>query len=439
VNESQRDAGLDRAVRTWALAANIVNIVVGAGIFAAPSAVAANMGSYGPLAFLVCAAAIGAVGICLAEAGSRVPTSGGIYGSIAAAFGPLAAYVTGTALWFGNVLACGGVAAALADVVASVVRSKLATPVHASVVIVMIGAISFINILGVQKGARLVDAATLVKLIPLAIFVIAGAHATDSANFSQTVAPSTAGFGRALILALFVFTGMEVSLSASGEVAEPARSIPRALGIGLGSTALLYTAIQVIAQGILGPALAESTAPLADAMARISPALRLLMLAGAAISMAGWLGSDILASPRVIFAFARDGLLPRFLGRLHPRTHAPYAAILCYATIAIGLALTGTFAELAVLSTLASAVLYIGGAAAAWRLARRGVALAGTPLNFRWLGSAVVASIASMLVFIALASRQEIIGLFALLAVSTFFYLVQAQRKRARVNSMAAG
>jgi amino acid transporter len=439
VNESQRDAGLDRAVRTWALAANIVNIVVGAGIFAAPSAVAANMGSYGPLAFLVCAAAIGAVGICLAEAGSRVPTSGGIYGSIAAAFGPLAAYVTGTALWFGNVLACGGVAAALADVVASVVRSKLATPVHASVVIVMIGAISFINILGVQKGARLVDAATLVKLIPLAIFVIAGAHATDSANFSQTVAPSTAGFGRALILALFVFTGMEVSLSASGEVAEPARSIPRALGIGLGSTALLYIAIQVIAQGILGPALAESTAPLADAMARISPALRLLMLAGAAISMAGWLGSDILASPRVIFAFARDGLLPRFLGRLHPRTHAPYAAILCYATIALGLALTGTFAELAVLSTLASAVLYIGGAAAAWRLARRGVALAGTPLNFRWLGSAVVASIASMLVFIALASRQEIIGLFVLLAVSTFFYLVQAQRKRARVNSMAAG
>jgi APA family basic amino acid/polyamine antiporter len=439
VNESQRDAGLDRAVRTWALAANIVNIVVGAGIFAAPSAVAANMGSYGPLAFLVCAAAIGAVGICLAEAGSRVPTSGGIYGSIAAAFGPLAAYVTGTALWFGNVLACGGVAAALADVVASVVRSKLATPVHASVVIVMIGAISFINILGVQKGARLVDAATLVKLIPLAIFVIAGAHATDSANFSQTVAPSTAGFGRALILALFVFTGMEVSLSASGEVAEPARSIPQALGIGLGSTALLYIAIQVIAQGILGPALAESTAPLADAMARISPALRLLMLAGAAISMAGWLGSDILASPRVIFAFARDGLLPRFLGRLHPRTHAPYAAILCYATIAIGLALTGTFAELAVLSTLASAVLYIGGAAAAWRLARRGVALAGTPLNFRWLGSAVVASIASMLVFIALASRQEIIGLFVLLAVSTFFYLVQAQRKRARVNSMAAG
>jgi len=439
VNESQRDAGLDRAVRTWALAANIVNIVVGAGIFAAPSAVAANMGSYGPLAFLVCAAAIGAVGICLAEAGSRVPTSGGIYGSIAAAFGPLAAYVTGTALWFGNVLACGGVAAALADVVASVVRSKLATPVHASVVIVMIGAISFINILGVQKGARLVDAATLVKLIPLAIFVIAGAHATDSANFSQTVAPSTAGFGRALILALFVFTGMEVSLSASGEVAEPARSIPRALGIGLGSTALLYIAIQVIAQGILGPALAESTAPLADAMARISPALRLLMLAGAAISMAGWLGSDILASPRVIFAFARDGLLPRFLGRLHPRTHAPYAAILCYATIALGLALTGTFAELAVLSTLASAILYIGGAAAAWRLARRGVALAGTPLNFRWLGSAVVASIASMLVFIALASRQEIIGLFVLLAVSTFFYLVQAQRKRARVNSMAAG
>jgi APA family basic amino acid/polyamine antiporter len=432
VNESQRDAGLVRAVGTWAFAANIINIVVGAGIFAAPSSVAEYMGPYGPLAFVICAAAVGVVGISLAEAASRVPTSGGIYGFVDAAFGPLAAYVVGTALWFGDVLACGGVSAALADVIVSVVPGRLVAPVHTAVIIVAIGTVSFVNILGVKKGARLVDAATLVKLIPFAIFVIAGVHAIHRANFSQTVAPGTAGIGRALILALFVFTGMEVSLSASGEVAEPSRTIPRALAIALGFVTLLYVAIQVIAQGILGPALAHSSAPLADAMARINPVLRLIMLAGAAISMAAWLSSDLLGSPRVIFAFARDGLLPRFLGRLHPRTHAPYAAILCYAIVAIGLALTGTFAELAVLSTLATAVLYIAGAAAAWQLARRGVALAGPPLNFRFLGLAVIASIASMLILITLASRQEIIGLFILLAISVVIYLIQSRRAAPR-------
>jgi amino acid transporter len=432
VNERQRDAGLVRAVGTWGFAANIVNIVVGAGIFAVPAAVAACMGAYGPIAFLVCAVAIGAVAVCLAEGGSRVPTSGGIYGCVEAAFGPLVGYIAGTVLWLGDVLACGGVAAALADVAVSVMPARVASAAHAAVIIAAIGGVALVNTRGVERGARLVDAATLVKLIPLVIFVVAGAHTLHRVNFSQTVAPSTAGFGRALILALFVFTGMEVPLAASGEVTQPARSIPRALVMGIGFVMVLYIAIQAIAQGILGPALAQSTAPLADAMARISPALRLLMVAGAALSMFGWISSDLLGSPRVLFAFGRDGLLPRALGRLYPRSNAPHIAILCYAALAIGLALTGTFAELAVLSTLASAALYIGGCAAAWQLARRNVALAGTPLNFRWLRVAVAMGIVSMLVLICLASRDEIIGLVALLGASAVVYLLQTRRVLAR-------
>jgi amino acid transporter len=220
---------------------------------------------------------------------------------------------------------------------------------------------------------------------------------------------------------------MEGSLCTSGEVADPARSIPRALALALGSVTLLYVAIQVVAQGILGSSLAQSTVPLADAMARISPTLRLLMLAGAAVSMLGWLSGDILSTPRMLFAFARDGWLPGLLGRLHGRTKAPYVSIICYAVIAIGLAITGTFAELAVLATLASAVLYILGCGAAWQLARRGVAEAGAPLNFRWLGTAMVVGIGSMLAFITLASQEEIIGLLALISVCVAVYLLQAR------------
>jgi basic amino acid/polyamine antiporter, APA family len=145
---------------------------------------------------------------------------------------------------------------------------------------------------------------------------------------------------------------------------------------------------------------------LADAMGHIHPALRAVMLAGTALSMFGWLSSDILGSPRQLFAFARDGLLPRVLGKLQPRSHAPYVAILCYSTVAIVLALTGTFAELVVLSTLAIAALYTTGCAASWVLAHRDVALPGTPLNFRFLGSAAVIGIGSMLALIALANSH---------------------------------
>jgi basic amino acid/polyamine antiporter, APA family len=113
--------------------------------------------------------------------------------------------------------------------------------------------------------------------------------------------------------------------------------------------------------------------------------------------------------------------------RLH-RLHV----FLCYSTIAIVLALTGTFVELVVLSTLATAALYIAGCAASWVLARRSVALSCTPLNFRFLGAATVIGISSMLTLIALGSRQEIIGLATLIGLSILLYLIQARIALAR-------
>ena len=339
----QRDAGLLRTIGTRGLAANVINSVIGAGIFAVPGALAACIGPYAPLAFLVCGMAVGAVAICFVEGGSRMPTSGGPYGYVEAVFGPLAGYIAGTILWVSNALACGGVAAALADVAVSLLPPVFKAPAHAVVIVGVIGGAALINMGGVSRGARLVDLATAVKLIPLLIFLIAGITAIHRANFVETVAPSTQGLGRALILALFVLTGMGVALSASGEVKQPARAISRALG------------------------------------------------------------------------------------RVHPRTHVPHVAILCYATVAIGLALTGTFAELAVLATLGSCALYAAGCIAAWRLAHNGVAQAGTPLNFRWLGSATVVGVGSMLLMIALAARAEILGLLAMIAAGATVYLVQSR------------
>jgi basic amino acid/polyamine antiporter, APA family len=429
---SQRDAGLLRTIGTRGLAANIINSVIGAGIFAVPGALATCIGPYAPLAFLVCGVAIGAVAICFAEGGSRMPTSGGPYGYIEAVFGPLAGFIAGTLLWLGNVLAGGGVVAALAEAAVSLLPPVFRAPVHAVVIVGVIGGVALVNLGGVARGARLIDWATAVKLIPLLIFLVAGVGAIHSANFVQTVAPSTQGLGRAMILALFVLTGMEVSLSASGEVKQPARTIPRALAIAIVSVTLLYIAIQVVAQGILGASLSLSTVPLADAMAKISPVLRVVMLAGTALSMFGWVFSDLLGTPRILFAFGRDGLLPRVFGRVHPRTHVPHVAIICYAAVAIALALTGTFAELAVLATLASSALYAAGCVAAWWLARNGVAHAGAPLNFRWLGTATVVGVGSMLLMIALASRAEIFGLIAVIAISATVYLVQSRTGRER-------
>jgi APA family basic amino acid/polyamine antiporter len=427
VAEHQRDAGLVRAVGPWGLAASVINCVIGASPFVLPAALAAYIGVFAPLAYLVGAIAVGAVAICFAEAGSRVSTSGGTYGYIEAAFGPLPAYVTGVLQLIGDTLGCASITAALADmVVHGLMRSHLA-PTRAVIIVSVIAGLAILNIGGVGRAARFINAVTLAKLLPLAIFVIVGAGSVHTANLLVDTRPSLESCGRALILILFALSGMETSLSASGEVLNPARTVPRALAIAMLTVVGLYVSVQVVTQGILGAALARSTMPLADAMTGISPTLRILMIAGAALSMFGFLSSNVLGTPRMLFALARDGLLPRILGRVHARHRTPHIAILLYSALALSLALTGTFVELAILSALVTVPVYIAGCFAAWRLAQRGVRRADEPLNFPWLVPAVIIGVGSMLTLIALASRREMLGLTALIVGSALGYVLQTR------------
>ena len=430
MSEPARDAGLVRVVGPVALAASMLNSVVGASIFLIPASLAAAAGRYAPLAIIVCGLAIAAIAVCFAAGGQRIATSGGPYGYVQSAFGPLAGCVAGVQLWLSDLLGCGGIAAALGDAVAVQVPHELAVPVRVAVVLGSLGLVAAINIAGVAWGARFVAVSTFLKVVPLLVLLGVGAARYHSWTPAPAMATSMQDFGRAMILVFFSFTGFETALIASGEIARPRRTIPLALGIALGGATLLYVSIQVVAQGLLGEALARSSAPLADAMGKVHPALQLLLLLGASVSMFAWLGSDLLGTPRMLFAFARDGLMPAVLGRVHPRTRAPHVAILCYSALAAALALSGSFTELAVLSSLPTAAVYLGACAAVWVLVRREAAPAGAPPPTLVLRLAAIIGISSMLVIIALASWAEIGGLAVMLALGVALYGVRVLRLR---------
>ena len=136
----------------------------------------------------------------------------------------------------------------------------------------------------------------------------------------------------------------------------------------VGVTAL-YITIQIVAQGILGNALARSAVPLADAAgASLGPWARSLLLAGAAISMFGHLGGMTLSIPRIVYALARDRFLPHQLAEIHPVYRTPQAAIVFQAALTLVLAISGTFEKLAIFANVSALALYFGCAAAAWRV-----------------------------------------------------------------------
>jgi basic amino acid/polyamine antiporter, APA family len=434
------DEGLLRVIGPVGLTASLINTVIGGGIFAIPAALALTVGSAGPFAFLLAALVMGLATATMAQAGRRVARSGGIYAYAEVAFGPLAGYLTGVLLALTCILAAGGVAAALVDSL-STVSPVLARPLFRSgAILLLFGALVMVNLRGVRSGTRVAAGAAVLKFLALLLFVALGAILIRPEHLAVQHAPTVSSLARGAILAVFALAGMEIALGASGEVRDPARTIPRALFAAFTLVVLLYLAIQVVTQGVLGPDLATSHAPLADVLARVSSAGRYFMLAVGAVSMLGWLAGDVLGSSRMLFAFGRMGVLPRRLGEVHPRTRVPHYAIVAYGVIGALLALTGTFASLVFLASVSNMLLYVACCAAAWKLERRARALDDTTQP----GRSEVIPLLAMLGLVGVlcySTRRELLAVGVVLVLATVLYWVTAAGRRAarRAGPLPAG
>ena len=229
-----------------------------------------------------------------------------------------------------------------------------------------------INVRGVRGGSGAVDVVTVTKLLPILLFLSVGIFFINRANFSWSVFPSAKELGDSVLL-LFAFVGIEVALIPSGEVKNPARTVPRSVYLALVVTTIIYLMIQIVAQGTLGLELANHTkVPLAESAAIfLGNAGRITLIVGAAISAFGFVASDILSSPRMLFAIGRDGILPRWFAHVHPRYRSPDVAIITYAAVAFVLSVCSSFEQLAVFSNVAVLLLYLFCFAGIWSLLRR--------------------------------------------------------------------
>ncbi|MFL5276750.1 MAG: APC family permease, partial [Myxococcales bacterium] len=187
------------------------------------------------------------------------------------------------------------------------------------------------------------------------------------------------------------FCGIEAALVPGGELRNPERSAPRAIFVAMTAIVVIYLAIQIAAQGVLGPALATQPTPLAEAAGiAAGPWGRTLILVGSSLSMFGYVSGMTLSIPRMLFAFARDGFLPARVAAVHPRYRTPHVAIAIQTAIAVLLAVTGTFEKLAILANAAILLVYAACALAAAELRRRDVRIEGSAALRRVPAMAVV-------------------------------------------------
>jgi amino acid transporter len=365
------------------LAAAIFNITVGAAIFVLPAHMAGSLGAAAPLAYLVCAVATALVALCIAEAGSRVPQSGGPYAYVGTALGPYAGYLCGVLLWLGITLAMAAVATVLADAVGGLLPGISGPLPRAMLLFSVIAGLAAVNIRGAALGSQVSGIATVANLVPLIAFVALGLAHVRTANLALGSFPSLSRLGESGLLLMFAFFGMESALQVSGEVRDAARTVPRAIALAVTGVGALYVAVQLVAQGILGSALAApetSKAPLAAAAVQFAGRTgSTLILIAMIVSTFGFMTATMLSTPRTLFALAVDGYLPRSVATVHRAYHTPHVAIAIQGVIVCAIAVTGTYVKLAIVADVAILLVYLACCLGAWQLRRLQAGAADKP------------------------------------------------------------
>jgi amino acid transporter len=400
---------LRRELGRWDLTAIGINQVIGGGIFAQPAVLAAHAGAWSPWMVAAVGLASMLVALSFAEVGSRFERTGGPYLYTRAAFGRFAAFQVGWMLWFTRAASWAAVINVLATALGYYWPALRDGAARAAIITTIIVIIAAINIRGIRPSSIVVNVLTIGKLVPLAVFIVAGLFAIDAASLAidQPLTPS--GAAAAGLLLIFGFGGYEVVPVVAGETRDPRRAVPFALIVTIASVTAIMTLAQIVAIGTL-PDLASSSTPVVSAAAVfLGAGGAALMTFGVTLSASGNNMGQALSGTRNLFALAEQGDLPAFFGRVHPRFRTPVTAVIVTAAVSLGLALSGRFAALAAVSAISRLIVYVLTCAATIRLRHPRFAATVPPAVFTVPFGPVIPSLAIVfaLAMLAGASPQQ--------------------------------
>jgi APA family basic amino acid/polyamine antiporter len=350
---------LRRDIGFFGAAFLVLNAMIGAGIFALPGKVAVNAGMLSPWLFLVVGIVFLAVVLTFAELASYFRESGGPVLYATYAFGPLAGFGTGWILFLSRMTAFAANANVMATYLGSLFPWFGAGIGRAAVISVLTLGLTYANILGVRDGVRAMGFFTVLKVLPLLLLVLLGLQHVTAGTLIPSASAVIGDLGGTTLLLIYAYVGFETMAVTAGETTEPRRVLPRALMRTVIGTGILYFLIVLVFISVI----AEDTyadATLVDVgRALVGPAGAIAITLAAVFSIGGNLAGTMIAAPRLIFALAENRLLPAWFSNIHPRYATPDHSILVMGGLALVMALTGSFVELAVASSLSRMLSYI--------------------------------------------------------------------------------
>ncbi len=346
---------LRRAIGLPHATALVVGTIIGASIFVQPSEITGQVPSIaGILLVWLLSGLLTLIGaLVCAELASTFTKTGGVYLYLNEAFSPAVGFLWGWAMFW---TMHSGIIAAIAVIFARYAAYfvPLGSGGIKAVAIAAILVLSGVNYLGVRQGSTLQTLFTAGKLLAIGLIIVLGFTLGSRVpeHFVPTEAlpdgTSISGFLTAMVAGLFAFGGWHMVTYSSEETVDPRRTIPRALLLGTLIVTACYMAMNAVYMYVLPlDTVASSTRVAADAAdAVIGFGGGATMSTIVMFSTFGALSGIVLAGPRVYYAMARDGLLFRWAGAVHPTYRTPHRAIVLQAVWSCILVGTGTFRAL---------------------------------------------------------------------------------------------
>jgi APA family basic amino acid/polyamine antiporter len=297
--------------------------------------------------------------LTLAELSSYFRISGGPVVYATRAFGPLAGFSTGWIYYVSRAAALAANSHAMIIYVGALWPWFNSDAGSATVILVVCGGLTLVNVLGVKDGVRALAFFTFFKIIPLLIMILLGLqYVSPDVLFPENM-PTIDDLGGTTLLLIYAFVGFETILITAGETAKPKVTIPHALVLTMIGTGILYFLIVLVYVSVLPGELGDG-ATLVDVGRRLAgPVGAIVITVTAIFSIGGNLSSIMLAVPRMTLSLADHRLLPPWFGRIHEKYSSPANSIVFLGVLAAVLALSGSFVYLAVASSLMRLITYV--------------------------------------------------------------------------------
>ena len=375
VSDTEGSQGLKRSLRAGDLIMLAIGAVIGAGIFGAIGTAAA--GQLGPngevvrtgagpaliLSFFLLGGACALAGLCYAELASMIPQAGSAYAYSYATLGELVAWIIGWDLILEYAVGNVAVAISWGDYVHTLLRGfgvtlpywmatgyrkALLSPdpqVHGMIqsaprilgipILINVPAFAIVMLItwlllrGARESATANNIMVGIKLVVLSLFVVVGATHIKAANYHPFAPNGFAGIHQGAAIVFFAYIGFDAISTAAEETLNPQRNLPIGILGGLGVCTLIYMVVGAVLTGMVPYKQLAVADPLARALELTGfKTVGWIVALGATVSMSAVLLVFQYGQPRIFFAMARDGLLPRWAARVHPRTRIPWATTL---------------------------------------------------------------------------------------------------------------